>query len=353
MRGTKVILIHILCWSVLLGYQYGGYLLKIVSFAGAAFGISISLVQLIAFYICFLWVYPSYLKRKKIPQLTFGLFVAMAAFILFRYLIEEVVYLKLFGINNYPTNTTLIHYVTDNIYYGSSFIVLALAIHSAQQNFRDELMTNSLRAEAVKAELAFLKSQINPHFLYNTLNYIYALAIPVSKQLAEAVLRLSSLMRYTLSESPNGKVRLTKEIEYLESYIALSKMRFAPHFHVNFKAEGWKETDEIAALILIPFVENAFKHGVIDESDHPIIISLAVKSQSLLFQVSNKIGTALKDPSSGIGLANVQRRLDLIYPGQHKLQVTSDGIDHQVELLITLSPNVIHVLEKYSKYISI
>ncbi len=336
MKGSKIIIIHILCWAVVLGYQYMGYLLNKISFYDAAFGISISLVQVVEFYICFLWVYPSYLKREKILPLILGIMAAMVSFILLRYLIEEVAYLYLFGINNYSSNTTIVQYITDNIYYGSSFIVLSLAIYSAQKSFRNEILNKKLKAEAVKAELAFLKSQINPHFLYNTLNYIFALAIPVSDQLSEAILRLSALMRYTLSESPNGKVKLVKEIEYLESFIALFRMRFEPNFYVDFKTEGCKETDEIAALILIPFVENAFKHGVVNNEDKPVKISLTIRSQQLVFEVNNKISPAQKDNSSGVGLVNIQRRLDLIYPGQYKLSVSANGNFYQSTLIINL-----------------
>lgn len=336
MKRTQVILIHVICWTVVLGYQYGGYLLNKISFYGAAFGISISLVQIVEFYICFLWVYPYYLKRNKIPQLILGVVVAMGSFIALRYLIEQVIYLHLFGISNYPLNTTASHYITDNIYFASSFIVVSLAIYGAQQNFKDELMNRKLKAEAVKAELAFLKSQINPHFLYNTLNYVYSLAIPVSEQLADAILRLSDLMRYTLTESPDGKVKVSKEIAYLESYIALFKMRFEPNFYVEFKTDGWKETDEIAALILIPFVENAFKHGVINDAAYPIKISLSIQDKRLLFEVSNKISHSQKDQSSGVGLVNIHRRLDLIYPNKHELIVSNGGNVYKSTLIINL-----------------
>lgn len=336
MKRSQVILIHILCWTVILGYQYGGFLLNKISFYAAAFGISISLVQMVEFYICFLWVYPYYLKRNKIPQLILGIIVALFSFIVLRYLIEEVIYLRLFGINNYATNTTATHYIIDNIYFGSSFIVFALAVYGAQKNFKDEITNRKLKAEAVKAELAFLKSQINPHFLYNTLNYVYSLAIPVSDQLATAILRLSDLMRYTLTESPDGKVKLFKEITYLESYIALFKMRFEPNFYVDFKTEGWKETDEIAALVLIPFVENAFKHGVVHDQAHPIKISLSIQYQRLTFVVSNKISHQQKDHSSGVGLVNIQRRLGLIYPDQHELMISNNGNTYKSTLIIKL-----------------
>lgn len=336
MKRTHLLVIHILFWLVLFSYQYGGYLLNKISFYGAALGISISLVQMVQFYICFLWVYPYYLKRNKIPQLIFGIVVAMASFISLRYLIEQVIYVKLFDISNYPLNIKLTHYINDNIYFGSSYIVVALAIYGAQQSFKGELTNRKLKAEAVKAELAFLKSQINPHFLYNTLNYVYSLAIPVSEQLADAILRLSDLMRYTLSESPDGKVKLAREIAYLESYIALFKMRFEPNFFVDFQTEGLKEADEILALLMIPFVENAFKHGVVNDPKHPVRISLKIERKTLVFNVSNKISHAQKDHSSGVGLVNIQRRLTLIYPNQHELIIANDGHIYQSTLIIQL-----------------
>lgn len=339
MKRTQVVLIHIFCWMLILAYQYGGYLLKKVSFYDAAFGTSISLVQIIEFYICFLWVYPHYLKRNKIPQLIMGVMVAMGSFILLRYLIEEVIYLELFGIHNYAEGTTLIYYIGDNVYFSASYIGLALGVYSVQQNFKDEVINRKLKDEAVRAELAFLKSQINPHFLYNTLNYVYSLAIPVSEKLANAVLRLSDLMRYTLTESPDGKVKLVREVEYLESYIALFKMRFEPNFYVEFKTVGLNEDHEVVALVLIPFVENAFKHGVINDPTEPVKISLSVQDKRLVFEVSNKISDEQKDHSSGVGLVNVYRRLDLIYSDQHELIISNDGHTYKTSLIIKLSRN--------------
>lgn len=336
-RTTRNVLIHILCWSLILLYQYGAYLLKKVSFYDVAFNLSMSFIQLVEFYICFLWVYPRFLNRNKIPQLIGGLIVAIGAFIFLRYLIEEVFYLKVFGFHNYFDGTTIAYYIQDNLYFGFSYLAIALGVYSLQQNFRAELTNRKLKDEVVKAELAFLKSQINPHFLYNTLNYVYSLAIPVSEKLADAVLRLSDLMRYTLNESPDGKVRLSKEIEYLESYIALFKMRFEPNFYVDFKTEGLNDEQKIASLVLIPFVENAFKHGVINDDKHPVRISLKMQAgKRLVFEVSNKINHSQKDHSSGVGLVNVHRRLDLIYPNQHELLVSNNSNTYKSTLIINL-----------------
>jgi len=333
MKKHRLVLYHFLCWAIILGYLYGGYLLKKVQFGEAALEISITIVQIIEFYICFLWVYPKYLKRGKAIKLVGGLIVAMSSFILLRYLIEEILYPKWFGFGNY-FNASIFHYITNNIYYGTSFIVVSAAIYGVQHAFKSERTNQRLKDEAVKAELAFLKSQINPHFLYNTLNYIYSLAIPVSDQLANAVIRLSDLMRYTLTDSANGKVQLTKELAYINSYIELFRMRFEPFFYVDFKVDGVTKQDEITPLILIPFVENAFKHGVINEPKHPVRINLNVRQNRLVFEISNKINHAQKDHSSGIGLANIQRRLDLLYEDQHELLISNNGNTYKITLII-------------------
>ncbi|MBC6112962.1 sensor histidine kinase [Pedobacter fastidiosus] len=335
MKKIKIISIHILCWVLVLAYFYGEILIKGVTLRAAAFDISMNFIQIVEFYVCYLWLYPSFLNRSKIPQLILGILFTMALFIAMRYFIEQILYFQWFGMKNYSDDTPVAKYISDNIYYSISFLVIPAAVYSVQQNFKSEISNRKLKDEVVKSELAFLKSQINPHFLYNTLNYVYSLAIPVSDKLANAVLRLSDLMRYTLNESPDGKVTLTKEVEYLESYIELFKMRFEPKFYVEFTTEGIAE-QKVAALMLIPFVENAFKHGVVNDEKQPVRIKLKVQNNRLSFEVSNKISHAQKDHSSGVGLVNIQRRLDLIYPEKHELLVSNNGNTYKTTLILNI-----------------
>ncbi|PST84657.1 histidine kinase [Pedobacter yulinensis] len=336
MKKSAAILIHLACWTLLLLYGYGEYLLKKeVRFSDLAFQLSMTTVQIIEFYICYLWVFPGLLKKNRVLRLTAGLIIAMGVFVLVRYLIEEVFYLKVFGFHNYSKDTPLWYYFVDNLYYGTSFIVLAGAVWGVQHSFKSEKNNSRLREEAKKAELAFLKSQINPHFLYNTMNYMYSLALPVSDRLSNAVLRMSDLMRYTLNTSPDGLLPVSQEIAYLESYIELFKMRFEPDFYVRFEQSGIAG-QRIASLLLIPFVENAFKHGVVRDPEKPVRIILKIVARRLEFSVSNKISHAQKDHSSGIGLANIQRRLDLIYPDRHDLLISNNGQTYKVTLVIHL-----------------
>lgn len=335
MKETKIILIHLICWITVLAYFYGEALIEGVTLRQSAFSISMNIIQVIEFYICYLWVYPRFLKREKIPQLVGAIILTIAIFIASRYLIEQVLYKNWFGMQNYSDKTPISKYIADNIYYSLAFLVVPAAVYSVQQNFKTEIANRKLKDEVVKSELAFLKSQINPHFLYNTLNYVYALAIPVSDKLANAILRLSDLMRYTLNESPDGMVTLSKEVEYLESYIALFEMRFEPKFYVDFSTVGVAE-QKVAALMLIPFVENAFKHGVVNDEKHPIRIKLRINGKRLSFEVSNKISHAQKDHSSGVGLVNIHRRLDLIYPEKHELLISNNGNTYKTTLILSI-----------------
>ncbi|SFA47177.1 Histidine kinase [Pedobacter suwonensis] len=335
MKTIKTISIHILCWLLVLGYFYGGALISGTTFTKVAFNVSMNFIQLIEFYICYLWVYPRFLKKGKVLQLIGAILFTIALFISLRYLIEEVLYLKWFGFHNYSDEVTAWGYISDNIYWSIAFIVVPAAAYGIEQSFKSEQANRKLKEEVVKAELSFLKSQINPHFLYNTLNYVYSLAIPVSDKLANAVLRLSDLMRYTLNDSPDGKVGLDKEVEYLESYVALFRMRFEPNFYVDFIADGIAD-QKIASLILIPFVENAFKHGVVNDAAQPVRIRLKVQQKRLSFEVSNKISHAQKDHSSGVGMVNIHRRLDLIYPDKHELLISNNGNTYKSTLILNL-----------------
>jgi two-component system LytT family sensor kinase len=254
--------------------------------------------------------------------------------------LQEVLLPLLFGFNNYDPGTTLLYYLQDNAYFLPPTIVLAGAAVLVRDAFvrekerENKLLLQVLEQEKTQAELAFLRTQINPHFLYNTLNYLYAQAYPVSEPLAEAVLRLSDLMRYMLHDSPDGQVELSKEVDYLENYLAIYRLRFEQNFCVQFRQVGVPVGGQrVATLLLIPFVENALKHGVVNQAAHPVTIELALPSSDRLgFTVSNRINQHQKDATTGVGLPNIRRRLELLYPGRYTLTVHNDGQTYQTRL---------------------
>ena len=194
--------------------------------------------------------------------------------------------------------------------------------------------------EQMSAELAFLRSQISPHFIFNILNSIvYLIRTKASEQAEDVTLRLSSLMRYMLYDSDQTLVPLTNELAYLENYIDLQKMRFDGNVDFVFEVKGDPASHMIEPMLLIPFVENAVKHGV-GLVDNPFVyVSLAFTDQGLHFQVKNKKGKeepVFKDPSSGIGLKNVKRRLELLYPQKHQLTIQEEESNFSVDLNLAL-----------------
>jgi two-component system, LytTR family, sensor kinase len=190
--------------------------------------------------------------------------------------------------------------------------------------------------EKLIAELALMKSQINPHFLFNSLNNIYSLAYKKSDDAPTAIVKLSQLMRYMLYDSDEEQVVLSKEVEYIENYIALQKLRLSDNEMINFQVDGDPEQVYLAPMLLIPFIENAFKHGISCTSKPKIAIRLEVARQYIIFTVENAIGniSPATENASGFGLANVQRRLELLYPNSYELKIASEQAIYKVNLKI-------------------
>jgi hypothetical protein len=201
----------------------------------------------------------------------------------------------------------------------------------------DDRLKKAQRAK-LGAELNYLKSQMNPHFLFNTLNSIYALTLEKSDAAPDAVVRLSGMMRYILSEANDERVDLQKEIEYLQAYIALQRLRLQREDLVKFELTGQPGSLKIAPLLLIPFIENAFKHGVGEGDQCDISITLNILPEKLLFQVQNqKVKKISEGFSSGIGIENTRTRLKMIYPGKHQLKVIENDSNFAVWLELILN----------------
>jgi sensor histidine kinase YesM len=192
--------------------------------------------------------------------------------------------------------------------------------------------------ERLKAELSYFKAQINPHFLFNTLNTIYSLAIQKADNTPEAVVKLSGMMRYVISDASNDFVALEKEISYISDYIELQKIRFGETVIIDFKTDVKAAGPQIAPLILIPFIENAFKFGVNPEKDSFIGIDIQFSHQELHMKVYNKkVGHFSGDGTvSGLGISNARHRLELLYPDKYRLLIDDKDQEYTVDLYITL-----------------
>ncbi len=192
--------------------------------------------------------------------------------------------------------------------------------------------------EKLNAEVSYLKAQINPHFLFNTLNSLYALTLQKSDEAPNAVLKLSGIMRYVVTESSQDFVALGKEIDYIKDYIELQKLRLDNSVSLSFEIHGTTTGRAIAPLILIPFIENAFKYGINPDENSFIEIDITVENQSLHMNVKNSIVAAEIDEEfkTEEGLKNTQKRLDLIYSGKYELEIDEEQNVYNVNLKIDL-----------------
>jgi len=210
--------------------------------------------------------------------------------------------------------------------------LFVLACSTAYRMIKDKMEADKLAQdrlnENLKTELSLLRSQVSPHFMFNVLNNMVALARKQSDQLEPSLIKLSALMRYMLYEADEQRVRLEKEIEYLQSYIDLQQQRFGKKVAVNVLLNDTDKNYEIEPMLLIPFVENAFKHGTGLIDNPQIDIVLKARNNKLEFNVRNKYRDApeeIKDKTSGIGLTNVKRRLNLLYGKNHSLEIQKNG----------------------------
>ena len=212
------------------------------------------------------------------------------------------------------------------------FIMVIIASFIMRLNAR----IKSMETEKSKAELALLRAQINPHFLFNVLNNIYGQAIIKSEHTANSIAKLSDLMRYSLGEASESSVPLEKEIAYFNNYLSLQKLRLTNKTVVDFKVIGNPNNWQVAPMLFLPFIENAFKYGVSNEVDTTIKISFKIEEKELDFRVENDILSDEVDrtASNQIGIKNVKNRLALIYGNRYTLDIKDSRKYYQVHLKI-------------------
>lgn len=342
---TSRFLLHVLFWLAYLCYfaLMEGFYKNQYSAVLVIYLRNLPFMMACAYFTNYILV-PKYLLTKKYP-LFLILFICTAVFfstclkiIFFRYLIQE--YYAVDGMRNYYQSgffylpyylSHLLELYTVTFVFG--FIKTYRNWHAARQN------SLKLTEERTAAELRFLKSQLSPHFLFNVLNNLYALALKNSDKTAEMILKLSSMMDFILHESGTNTILFSKELSLIEDYIALEKLRYGDRLQFAMTVEGCEHDFMIAPLLVFPFIENSFKHGVSTNIDSPSIdIRISHDDGVLSVTVTNTKGikdTALKSGySEGIGLKNVIRRLELTYPGQYTLNIHPDDAIFSVQLLL-------------------
>jgi len=248
------------------------------------------------------------------------------------YLVDHVIWREslkpqseLFGINHVFT-----------VMIGELYVIgLTTAIKLGKDWFQEQKRNRDLEKKNLETELDFLKSQIQPHFFFNTLNNLYALTLVKSDLAPDIVLKLSELMSYVLYDARSKKVALIKEIGYLQHYLDLESLRFGNRLEINFDIEGNIEGKQIPPLILLTFLENMFKHGVNHHAGTiEVSISLKIENNSLTFATENPTThtPSVQAEKSGIGLKNIRRRLDLLFPQTYTLHIGQEKDLYKVKL---------------------
>lgn len=219
-----------------------------------------------------------------------------------------------------------------------AFIMLITTLLNLSYRWFSQLSRiKQIENDRLQLELSLLRNQINPHFFFNTLNNLYALSLEKSDQTPEVILKLSEMMRYTIYDCKEPTVPITSEIAYLDNFIALQEMRHHQRGKISFEKNITHKRLQIAPMVLIVFLENAFKHGFdLLEKDAFLNSNLTVKEQQVFFSVENNFNPDDQKDSGGIGLENVKRRLSLIYPNTHELQITQTETVFRVELTLQI-----------------
>lgn len=330
------LLFHLLFWGMLLGWpflssagneEFRKYIVKIFP---------VSLINIPLFFLNTEWLAPKLLRKRGIGPYLLSLLALVIVFTILQLVMREWLLA--------PGK----HHWQRHIFITLVFVLMVTAIGTAYSLITglasQEKARQEERQERLQSELAFLRSQISPHFIFNILNSIVYLIRTKSAQAEPVTIKLSELMRYMLYESADAQVPLEKELEYLKNYVELQRLRFEEDVDIRLNIEGSPQAQLIEPMLMIPFVENAFKHGVGLVREPVIDMQLRLSEDELSFSVRNKIGPEApedKDNSSGIGLRNVKRRLELLYPDNHRLRLEKEGEWFVAELSLFYQPAAI------------
>lgn len=296
--------------------------------------------------------------RKKITLATLAILINILIYLLVRYWYNVYVfpemgiavpYTKKFNLNDFIIGSIYTFLNNMILAYGYGFAKHAIALEVRERKLSEA--NAKLQHQKDMTQIAFLQAQINPHFLYNTLNFIYSEAIMVSDSVAEAIMTLSNIMRYTLTETGKDTlVSLYSEINHIKNYLKLQKMRFSNELYLDLTIEGEENINhlEILPLVLISFIENIFKHGDIHDPKNPAKIILIVEENGLFLSIYNRKNKGPKEHTSGVGMNNIRTRMDILYGDKYNVNIFVDTDDEfALEFIISDMEESFRNLKKY------
>jgi sensor histidine kinase YesM len=342
--SQSILFQHLVFWGVLIfsvfllffglgGFSFSSFTsIRILSTFTTIFYIAVSV------YINLFFLIPRFLKRKKYISFVLLQFINIIVFFLLNFFTSVLLEYKLSVINY---KLILIEFIYEFI-----LISLFLSITSFLKFLRDwidyqedSINFKETQRQKLEAELKLLRGQINPHFLFNTLNNLYALSLDKSEKTPNMILHLSDLMRYMLYECRDNSVLINKEINFIKNYLELEKIRIGEKASIEMKIMGSTGLQQIAPLLFIPFIENAFKHGINKQLEASFIrIIFDMEKQGIVkFIIENTKDNKdliIDKAYSGIGIENVKKRLSLLYPDKYSLKITDNQNIFRVELII-------------------
>jgi two-component system, LytTR family, sensor histidine kinase AlgZ len=343
LHRNRVLLVHISFWCVYLtfffytisNFRHG----KDIDWEKAsAHGFVQLVVTMTIAYLNYFFLLPRFLTHKKVWRYFLEFLIPFVILVFAR------IHLQRFLVDGYTYQRQ--HFYSTFYIVEVCVITLFITIFISMLRFAADWFELAARQKEIEnerllAELNFLKAQINPHFLFNTLNNLYYLAYTQSSNTTEVIAKLSQMMRYMIYDSNYLQVPLTTEIEYMQNYISLERLRLNDQIPISFSVEGNAEGVLIAPLIFITFLENAFKHGVSNNDKNAFVkIAMTLEGKQCIYTVENSKLPGTKpeaEEKSGIGLQNVKRRLDLSYPDRYTLSTYDKPDRYSVQLNITLA----------------
>lgn len=336
MKLKYKIIIHLVFWLYIFNQAAFPYFISSKEMPYLVPDLIIHMITGVFSFYVFYFFFPYYFKLKnKFFSVLIGF--GLAAFILGGRICMEYPFWKYLVHYDMTKMTLGREWISNDIRLIIIFFIYSLLIRFAINWYENQKMQAEFINQKQISELALLRSQVNPHFFFNTLNNIYSLVYQKSEDAPEAVMKLSSIMRYMLYDATTDKVLLEKEIEYLKSFIELEKLRLRNKDFVSLEITGSAEGHTVAPMLLIPFVENAFKHASRTVAAPGIRVILEIRPGEMIFEVKNFIRKnqhAPKDQQGGIGLINIRRRLELLYPQKYSLEIKTDEDVFSIKLII-------------------
>lgn len=339
MKRKTLILVHVTFWlytfffmEIALQVSYGrswDIVFKIFN----PLGLSHYLILLIVFYLNYLLVLPKLMTQSRYFQLSLAWLLLISFFIVLRYFIQEVFLLRYFNICNF-CEIELYKYIISNFFQAISWILLpGTVIWLLDSKLKEERKNMALQEEKLKSERAYLQAQLNPHFVFNSLHTIYSMVFHKAQESLDAIKAFSDILRHALNPTKAEMVLLETELTHLRKYIALQEYRNR-NPAVSLIIDGSIENFKIPPLLLITFVENAFKHGVYTDPSCPILIQIKGDESEMYFSVRNKINTNRIQNSTSIGLLSMKRILEITYGDKHTLVIRNEKGYYDVFLTI-------------------